>query len=101
MTLLSDLHAAGVRLALDGDRIRVRYPAGMVDADKTLIQESITRSRESVIKALSVDGQIESIRAWLNRIGETDPEIVRETIDACRGDAEKRRYFFWRSLERF
>jgi len=39
------------------------------------------------------------IRAWLAHIDETDPELIAETLQRCKTDADVLRYFLWRSEE--
>lgn len=40
-----------------------------------------------------------AIRAWLEHIEETDPEIIAEVMDKCQRESEARAYFLRRSEE--
>lgn len=41
-----------------------------------------------------------AILAWLEQIGETDVELIKETIQRCRDDLQARRYFLMRADDR-
>jgi hypothetical protein len=40
-----------------------------------------------------------TVLAWLASIGETDPEIIDDTLNRCRADQETMQYFLMRSME--
>jgi hypothetical protein len=43
--------------------------------------------------------ELRDIRAWLDRIGETDEEVIAEVLEKCRSDPEARRYYLCRATE--
>lgn len=45
------------------------------------------------------DADLVKIRGWLARIGEADRELVAETLDRCRADAEAFSYFMALAME--
>ena len=40
-----------------------------------------------------------AVRAWLDRIEETDPATIAEVLDRCRQDVDARAYFLMRAAE--
>lgn len=44
-------------------------------------------------------GDRAKVTDWLSRIGETNPQIIKEVLDACAKDDDCRRYFVKRSQE--
>lgn len=54
---------------------------------------------EIIIDGLLSAADQQKILAWLVQIGEYEQEMITETLDRCRSDAETRAYFLHRANE--
>ncbi|WP_295448244.1 hypothetical protein [uncultured Thiodictyon sp.] len=104
--LLDHLTAAGVRLELQGDKLRAGPAAALTPGLRGLIAENkpalvamLSRPASSLEPdPLSQDDEAAVLR-WLASIGETDPGEIAATIARCRSSAAAREYFVGRAAE--
>jgi len=90
MSALTKIEAAGFRIYLDGDNLGIS-PA----KDLTQSQREFLKSHKAeIITELSTHQKISN---WLESIGETNPEIIKETVDRCKADPDTLSYFIQRA----
>lgn len=90
MSALTKIEAAGFRVYLDGNNLGIS-PA----KDLTQPQREFLKSHKAeIITELSIYRKIIN---WLASIDETDPEIIKETIERCKADTETLSYFLQRA----
>jgi len=90
MSALSKIEKAGFRVFMNGENLGIS-PA----KDLTQTQCEFLRSHKAeIITELST---YQKIINWLASIGETDTEIINETIDRCKADPETLSYFLQRA----
>lgn len=91
--LIRDLHAQGIRLSVSGGSLDIDAPPGTVTPD---LLERLKRHKDDIIRHLVAEARI---RAWLDHIRETDPEIIAEVLAKCSADPEALAYFLGRAAE--
>jgi hypothetical protein len=108
--VLHHLTAAGVRLELQGDKLRAGPAAALTPGLRGLIAENkpaLVAMLSGTAPApaaslepdrLSHDDEAAVLR-WLASIGETDPGEIAATIARCRSRREAREYFIGRAAE--
>lgn len=89
-TIIQGAQADGVMLALS--------PAGSIMAIGS--NEAVCRwlpiireHKPELLEELRKSPEEREILQWLNRIGETDPLVIRETLAKCRDDPDGLRFF--------
>lgn len=90
MTALHKIEKAGFRVFLDGENLGIT-PA----KDLTLSQREFLKSHKAeIITELCV---YQKITCWLDSIGETNQQIIGETVQACKSDPDTLSYFLQRA----
>lgn len=90
MSALQRIEAAGFTVFMDGDNLGIT-PA----KDLTLpLCEFLKSHKAEIITELST---YQKIINWLEFIGESDPEIIKERIDRCKTDPDTLSYFLQRA----
>jgi hypothetical protein len=90
MSALAKIEKAGFRVFLDGDNLGIS-PA----KDLTQPQREFLKSHKAeIITELSIYRKIIN---WLASIGETEQEMIDETIDRCKADPDTLSYFVQRA----
>lgn len=102
-TFITDLRAAGIELAAQGENLLVTPVSHLTDEQR----EFIKANKSEILRLLRnerrhLDGSLEArlsrIRAWLQHIGESDDDIA-EVLGLCRTDPEALDYYLKRSDE--
>lgn len=96
--ILQAVNADGVRLTMSpSGTLKVTGDGSAVTRWLPVIREH----KPAIIDALQDGGDTgalapedeATIRAWLDRIEETDPKLIAETLDRCRADPGVKRFF--------
>ena len=97
MGALSKIKSAGFEVTLDGDGFEISPSSTL-----TLTQREFLKLHRAEIiaelKAANVSAEHrQAVLNWLHSIGETDQEIITETLERCANDPEALAYFLGRA----
>lgn len=92
MSALRKIRQSGFALALVNGGLEIS-PASSLTASQ---REFLKQHKAEIINGLQDE---EKIIAWLDHTGETDKEIIEDTLNRCRADQETLRYFLTRANE--
>jgi hypothetical protein len=90
--LMTQAKTHGITLWTEGGTLRYRGDDSAISA---LLSE-LKAHKVELVEILSAERRI---RAWLDRIGETDEEAIAEVLERCRNDPEARAYYLARATE--
>ncbi|WP_442497659.1 hypothetical protein [Methylobacter sp. sgz302048] len=90
MRVLNQISHAGFTLTLVDGFIEVS-PADQLNQQQ---RKFLKTHRAEIISELQEE---QKILDWLASIGETDPEIIEDTLNRCRADSEALEYFLRRA----
>lgn len=99
MDALSKIKSAGFEVTLEGDGFEISPSSTL-----TLTQREFLKAHKAEIiaelKAANVSaGDRQAVLNWLHSIGESDQEIVTETLERCANDPAALAYFLRRAGE--
>jgi hypothetical protein len=89
------LKRQGYSLEVVGDSLRVS-PSSALNRPQL---DYLKRHKAKIIKALNDERKEQRVIAWLSSMGETDQEIINDTLSRCQADHETMQYFLMRSME--
>lgn len=92
-SIVNQAAAHGVRLSLS--------PEGLIKAagEESAVKRWLPIIRDNKLAIIAELQGLTCVLAWLEHIGETDPEIVADVLNRCRLDPEARAYFLKRAKE--
>ncbi len=91
--LLHEITVAGCQARVEGGMLRLNGPRPL----SSELMEQLRAHKPEILALLSAEEA--RIREWLAGISETDPDMVKDTLDRCRTDSDTRRYFLERADE--
>lgn len=92
-TILSRCRALGIPISMNGDRLHVGVESDRLPAD---LLDELKAHKAELLAMLSAESRI---RAWLDRIGETDEVVITEALDLCQTDPAALAYYLARATE--
>jgi len=90
MSALERITKAGFTVFLNGDNLGITPANNLTQPQR----EFLKAHKAEIITELST---YQKITNWLESIGETDPEIIKETVDRCKADPDTLSYFSQRA----
>jgi len=78
--------AAGFTLETDGQKLIVKPSGCLTDEQRQFIRKHKAAIIAELQSANDHYDPLETVTAWLDKIGETDPDIRRETLDKASND---------------
>ena len=79
-SLIESAQARGLRLFLEGDKVKIRAPQALDGETKAIIQE-LRQHREEVLEALAQEDPVLSVDVWLPEYLTFRKEVYRQVKD--------------------
>lgn len=99
-TPLSKIRKSGFGLALVGSSIEIKPASALTHEQRQFLKANKPEIiRELKIERIKQAGDEKKVLSWLSYIGETDQEIIEDTLRRCREDRETMEYFLNRAEE--